>query len=185
MNEQERFWSGDFGNDYLRRNQVDWTARIPFWADVIGTTGARSVHEVGCNAGWNLSAIRSPYPDVQLSGNDLNESAVAQARSAGLRAFVGREICPSEMIFTSGVLIHVAPEYLAETMRSIVDASYRYVLAIEYEADKEEEIEYRGHTGKLWRRPFGKLYQDMGLNLVKEWDSGPAFDRCTAWLLEK
>ena len=51
------FWSGEFGEEYLKRNRVDWRKRIPFWKDVIDMTGARSVFELGCNAGWNLSAI--------------------------------------------------------------------------------------------------------------------------------
>ena len=52
MNEQQQFWAGEFGDEYVRRNQVDWRARIPFWREVIEMTGARSVHEVGCNCGW-------------------------------------------------------------------------------------------------------------------------------------
>jgi len=70
-------------------------------------------------------------------------------------------------------------------MQKIVDQSYRYVLAVEYESEQEEEIEYRGHTGKLWRRPFGKLYEEMGLRLVGKIENAPGFDSCAAWLLEK
>ncbi len=65
-----------------------------------------------------------------------------------------------------------------------MQVSRKYVMAIEYEAEQEEMVEYRGHEGKLWRRPFGKLYQDMGLTLLAY---GPAqgFDRCEFFLLEK
>ena len=27
----EEVWAGEFGNAYLKRNQVDWRGRIPFW----------------------------------------------------------------------------------------------------------------------------------------------------------
>jgi pseudaminic acid biosynthesis-associated methylase len=182
------FWKGDFGADYTARNRVDWRKRIPFWRDVIELTGARSAHEFGCNAGWNLSAIRRAFPDVEVAGVEINKTARHQAEAAGIN--VWNEIEPwvfnsFDLSFSSGVLIHIAPEDLKATMRKIVDVSAQYVLAVEYAADKEEEVEYRGHSGKLWRRPFGKMYQDMGLTLVKEWLASDGFDNCTAWLLSK
>ncbi len=184
------FWSGDFGDQYTARNRVDWRNRIPFWKRVIDFTGARSVHEVGCNAGWNLSAIHRICPDVNLTGNEINITAAIQARSAGFKVHGGSitELLPPdcvELVFTAGVLIHVSPEDLPRMMQDIIDTSCDYVLAIEYAADKEEEVEYRGYSKKLWRRPYGKLYQDMDLKLINEWDAGEGFDKCTAWLLRK
>ena len=54
----------------------------------------------------------------------------------------------------------------------------------EYAAETETEVEYRGHKGKLWKRPYGALYEALGLTLR---DHGPAegFDACEFWLLEK
>ena len=182
------FWAGEFGAAYTARNRVDWRKRIPFWREVIELTGARSVFEFGCNAGWNLSAIRRVENDIQTYGREINEVALIQAEAAGHQvATVGliTDLNCYDLAFTAGVLIHIAPEQLDATMREIVSVSAQYVLAVEYAADKEEEVEYRGHAGKLWRRPFGKLYQDMGLKLVKEWPAGDGFDNCTAWLLGK
>jgi hypothetical protein len=85
---------------------------------------------------------------------------------------------------TSGVLIHVAPDALEVTMRAIIDVSARYVLAIEYDSDEEEEVDYRGHKGKLWKRPFGRLYQALGLRLLSYGEAG-GFEKCTYWLLDK
>lgn len=188
MSDTKEFWSGDFGNDYLKRNRVAWQRRIPFWEGIINLTGARSVHEFGCSAGWNLSAIKRAFPDVAVAGNDINSEAIKQAERAGI-SHVGLESISawmqSELVFTSGVLIHIAPEDLQATMQSIVDASCDYVLAVEYAAEQEEEVLYRGHEGKLWKRPYGKLYQGMGLTLVQEFDAGEGFDRCTAFLLRK
>lgn len=190
MTAPAKAWAGEFGDAYTRRNRVDWQARIPFWGTVMLETGARSVYELGCNAGWNLSAIKREFPDVQLHGSDLNETAIRQARFAGHHAVFGGDsvtYLPDtfDLVFTAGVLIHIPPERLAETMARLVTISNRYVLAVEYAAPADEEIEYRGERGLLWRRPFGKIYEAMGLRLVQEWGAGPAFDRCTAWLLEK
>lgn len=180
------FWSGNFGDDYTKRNRVDWILRIPFWKGIMDITRSRSVHEFGCNAGFNLSAIRRACTDVEVSGNDVNEQALYQCNAAGIPAW---NVMPAslrrELVFTCGVLIHIAPEDLKATMQSIVDASCDYVLAVEYNAATEEEVLYRGNEGKLWKRPYGKLYEDMGLKLIVQGFvfKKDAFDHCHWWLL--
>lgn len=190
MNAQEQFWSGDFGSEYLKRNRVDWRARIPFWRQILTMTQARSVLEVGCNAGWNLRAIREIDPTITKVGIDVNTDAVAEAVADDLDAFVvsindaPRLMGGYDLVFTAGVLIHIGPEQLSEAMTRIANASRRWVLAVEYAATKEEEVLYRGNAERLWKRPFGDLYQAMGLTLLA--DSGAeGFDQCRAWLLCK
>lgn len=191
MNEQERFWEGGFGDEYTLRNQVDWGARVPFWRSILDVTQARSVIEVGCNAGWNLSAIAAIDTTVIAGGIDVNESAVTQARARGLFATVGkaaqlRHTYPlgADLVFTSGVLIHIAPRELHHVMQSIVASSKRWVLAVEYDAETEEAVEYRGSADRLWKRPFGNLYRELGLLLIAE-SEAEGFDGCRAWLLRK
>lgn len=187
MSDTKDFWAGDFGNDYLKRNRVDWRARIPFWKQIMDITGARSVYEIGCNAGWNLSAIKRADHQVMAVGEDVNETALDQAGAAGHDIILSGSKIPRkhELVFSAGVLIHIAPQDLQAIMQRIIGISCDYVLAVEYAADQEEEVLYRGHEGKLWKRPYGKLYQDMGLTLVEEFDAGEGFDRCTAWLLRR
>lgn len=197
MSETIDFWSGDFGTAYTARNRVDWRARIPFWDRLVGKYGFRSVYEVGCNAGWNLSAIKHSIHgyNVTLWGEDVNKKAIDQAESAGLNISLVENkneeihLPPYELVFTSGVLIHIAPQDLKAFMQRIVDGSCDLVLAIEYEAEQEEEVIYRGHTGKLWRRTYGKLYQEMGLELIETGKLGEkdGFDKngITYWLLRK
>lgn len=188
----EQFWKEEFGAEYHRRNRVDWRGRVPFWSDVINRTGARSVFELGCGPGWNLSAIKRAYPDVMVYGADINEIALAQAEMAGLEIAHAEEFYKEhessvfDLTMTVGMLIHVAPDDLERTMAGLVRLSAQYVLSVEYESEQEEEVEYRGHSGKLWRRPFGTIYQyTHGLRLIDQWDAGMAFDRCTATLLER
>lgn len=185
------FWAGEFGNAYLERNQVDWRARVGFWRMVISLTSPNSVLEIGANAGWNLRAIREASPGTYVCGIDINLKAALAAYQDGYMVYQqgaenldlrGRKF---DLVFTAGVLIHISPEQLNGVMWEAVDKSNRYILAIEYESDREEEVEYRGHSGKLWRRPFGELYQAMGLRLVHTGPAGQGFDRCTYWLLEK
>lgn len=191
MNAQERFWAGRFGDSYTQRNRVEWQKRVPFWQQILDVTQARSVLDVGCNAGWNLHAIRSIDKSIDCMGIDVNVDAVCEARTNDLDVIelpatqAGRLFTKGfDLVVTSGVLIHVGPQELEETMRSIVDASRRWVLAVEYDAPREEAVEYRGNAEKLWKRPFGKLYQDLGLMLMAE-SEADGFDRCRAWLMVK
>jgi pseudaminic acid biosynthesis-associated methylase len=191
MSPQEQFWSGRFGDEYTKRNRVDWTERVPFWRNIIGVTKARSVLDVGCNAGWNLHALRVVDPSIRTVGIDVNAEAVAEAKVKGLDAMIAsvyqaQALFPDgfDLVCTSGVLIHVAPSELPEAMRNIIAASRRWVLAVEYEAEKEEEVVYRGNSDRLWKRPFGRLYEAMGLH-PHLYTGAAGFDRCGAWLMEK
>ena len=185
MNEQEQAWSGEFGDAYTKRNRVDWRARIPFWKSILDKTGARSVYEFGCNAGWNLSAIQRIYPDVVLHGCDINERSARQANNAGLYG-VWRDdkvLGRAELVFTCGVLIHIPSYELERVMEMIIEGATDHVLAVEYASPVEEMIEYRGQKNLLWKRPYGELYKELGLELVEQGDAGPGFDRCSYWLL--
>jgi trans-aconitate methyltransferase len=185
-------WTGSFGNEYHARCRVQWQDRVPFWQSAIEFCTPASVFEFGCGPGWNLHAIASIAPNTALHGADVNMQAVNAARGSGLEVqHVGEhgiaglyEPGSMDIVVTAGCLIHVAPPDLERTMRSLIELSGRYVLAIEYHADQEEEVEYRGIKGALWKRPYGALYQAMGLQLLSEGEAG-GFDQCTYAVLEK
>lgn len=189
---QEEFWRGDFGVAYTARNRPDWRARIPFWRDILAKTDAHSVLDVGTNAGWNLRALRQIDPMLSLWGVDVNQAAIQEAADAGLSVaeasifdLADLSFGQFDLVATSGVLIHVSPADIERAMAEIVSASRRYVLAVEYAAEMEEEVPYRGHSERLWRRPFGSMYEAMGLKMVAEGEApADAFDRCSFWLLE-
>jgi pseudaminic acid biosynthesis-associated methylase len=187
-------WAGEFGADYTARNRVNWQARMPFWQSAIEYCTPATVFEFGCNAGWNLKAIEAVAPNTDLYGCDINLGAVNEARAAGFevqhvgpQGIVGLyEPGTMDLVFTAGVLIHIAPDDLERTMRSIAELSGRFVMAVEYhEEEAEVEVEYRGHKGALWRRNYGKLYQDLGLRLLAITPDAEGFDNCTAYLLER
>ena len=183
-------WSSEFGNDYTNRNQVDWRKRMPFWKMIEERTGARSYFELGCNAGWNLSAIRRQFPDVNVVGSDINEQASRQAHMARLNVinmldFTKEVPGTFELVFTAGVLIHIEPEHVKDVMQDLINKSLRWILAVEYAAERETIVEYRGHTEKCWKRPYGEMYKALGLKLVDHGAAGDGFDNCHYWLLEK
>lgn len=186
------YWQGEAGDAYTQRNRVDWAKRIPFWKAIIEDLKPGSVLEVGCNAGWNLRAIRAVDPSLRLQGVEPNTAAATETQDADLMVW-GFELfnlpvdVEFDLVATVGVLIHIPPTALPNMMREIVSWSNRYVLAVEYEAEAETEIPYRGEMGLLWKRPYGKLYEAMGLKVIHTCHLPPesGFDNCTYWLLEK
>lgn len=200
LTEQEQFWKGDFGDQYVgRHKELDWRARVPFWHSIIEMTGARSILEAGCNSGANMKAIRRALVEADadvasLWGCDINSTAIEEAGDAGLSVvnaslFDLKAEWPDggfDLVATVGVLIHVAPEDLGRAMDSIIAASRRYVLAVEYADETEVMVPYRDHAERLWRRPFGRLYQERGLTMLAEGEApADAFDRCNWWLLSR
>lgn len=192
-NPQELFWKGKFGDEYTGRNRVRWLERVPFWHDIITKTSANSAFEVGCNAGWNLLALRTIKPGMVVRGLDINDGALTQAEACGLVVYRGSILERSnddllfDLVFTAGVLIHLPRSALESTMGAITRLSRRYVLAVEYAAEHEEEVVYRGHHERLWKRPYGLMYENMGLSLVSHGMLGKedGFDNCHWWLMEK
>jgi pseudaminic acid biosynthesis-associated methylase len=192
MSETVDFWRGDFGRDYTKRNRVRWADRVPLLSHVVELTGATSFLDVGCNAGWNMQALRSINPELMMSGLDVNLDALKEAQAEGFDVSEGRadqaeEIFghgAADLVVTSGVLIHIAPDDLVKSMKSIKDASKQWVLAIEYYAQEETEINYRGNAGRLWSRPYARFYEALGLSLVETGDAS-GYDSCQYWLMSK
>lgn len=203
--DQLRFWRGDFGNAYTDRNDSQAAllrARVALWAAILdATVGAppRSILEVGANVGNNLRALR------QLTGAELfavEPNAKARAKlvedqvvpAANVRDgfAAGLDFPPGsvDLAFTSGVLIHIHPDDLLASCQGIHRTSARYVGCIEYFSDREEEINYRGHAERLFKRDFGSFWLDNfpDLAVVKygfAWKRLTGLDNLTWWLFEK
>ena len=59
--EQEAFWAGEFGNEYIQRNQGDAlvAANLGLFAKALSMTrGVQSCIEFGANIGLNLKALK-------------------------------------------------------------------------------------------------------------------------------
>ena len=154
--------------------------------------------EVGCNRGHNLPAVRNVVgPDCAIAAVEPN----AYARR--LAAALDKDFCVTDgsvcalpygdghfdLVFTVGVLIHVPLTDLSAALAEIYRVSARHVLFVEYFAETETEIEYRGHTGALWKRNFLQHCQtnhpDLCLLRSGYWTPEDGFDRTHWWLLEK
>ncbi len=84
--EQERFWAGNFGNDYTKRNEKDLsiTNNIALFATILSRTNhISSLIEFGAGTGLNLRAIKQLLPAIELSAVEINPTAVAGLKNWG------------------------------------------------------------------------------------------------------
>jgi pseudaminic acid biosynthesis-associated methylase len=183
-------WTGDFGRDYTDRNVLDVAGLDAMYRDKYGVTRtqlnddflkdiphAARILEVGCNVGNQLLHLQhSGFK--QLYGIEIQEYALQRAwirlRSAELKQASAFEIpFPDgyfDLVFTSGVLIHIAPNDLPRALSEIYRRSRSYIWGFEYYAPEATEVNYRGSQDLLWKMDYAQAYLDRfsDLELVKE-----------------
>jgi len=200
--EQEDFWAGDFGSDYISRNQGQslLASNLNFFTKAFTQTGKiNSCIEFGANIGMNLKALKLLYPEIELQGIEINEAACKK-----LQILIGEEKTHHTSIFDfvvskqfevsliKGVLIHINPKKLALVYEQLYNASNRYILIAEYYNPSPVTISYRGHQDRLFKRDFAgeflDIYSDVTLvDYGFSYHRDPAFpqDDITWFLLEK
>jgi spore coat polysaccharide biosynthesis protein SpsF len=201
MNEQELFWKGEFGDEYVDRNQgLEFVAaKIDMFSKALNVTGKiNSIIELGANRGLNADALKLILPESSYVGVEIGDKAfsfleknpnVDECHHASIHEFSTDNKYDLAMI--AGVMIHLNPNTLPDVYRLLADLSSRYVLISEYYNPTPVEIKYRGHTGKLFKRDFAKEFMDeTGYNLVDYgfvYRNDPKFrhDDMTWFLLEK
>ena len=198
MKPQLETWSGEFGRAYTERNQIDWQRRLPTFRKILDGLELQRVLEVGCNRGHNLRAFLEILgPEADILGIEPGRYARELARqlSPGFAVLAGSaddlplKDASADLVFTAGVLIHIAPADLPRALSEIVRVSRRYILAMEYFSEEPVAIHYRGLDEHLWKRDFlaDYLKVEPRLRVVKSGFSGreDGFDDTTWWLLEK
>ena len=174
--EQEEFWAGDFGNSYIDRNNSEQIlySKVAMWAKILKSANkVNSIRELGCNIGLNLVALKRLHPHLSLFGYEINEEAVRQANEFNVAKITKGSILEKiedeavDLTFTAGVLIHINPDYLSNVYENLVYGSNRYVLVAEYYNPSPIQVNYRGHSDRLFKRDFaGDLIDNYGLKLI-------------------
>jgi pseudaminic acid biosynthesis-associated methylase len=199
--EHERFWSGQFGDEYSARNtgaEVVAGNLAVFSRVLSRAERITSVLELGANIGLNLRALHQLLPAAELCGVEINPVAAQE-----LRVWGGCEVHEGSILdyspgrtwgltFCKGVLIHIPPADLPAAFQRLHDCSSRYVLVAEYYNPSPVAIPYRGHDDRLFKRDFaGELmdrYDDLRLvdyGFVYHRDPVFPLDDITWFLLEK
>jgi spore coat polysaccharide biosynthesis protein SpsF len=201
VSEQEQFWSGEFGDQYVGRNIGEHlvAANLALFSRALARAEPIcSVLELGTNAGNNLRALHQVLPGASLHGVEINANACAEAQALDIAdVWHGSlfDFSPErrfDLTLSKGVLIHLAPDLLPLAYEQLYRLSQRYILLCEYYNPVPVEVAYRGHAGKLFKRDFaGELldrYADLHLldyGFCYHRDRQFPLDDTTWFLLEK
>ena len=99
--EQEEFWSKEFGNQYIERNKGESliASNIALFSKILKSAPkVKSIAELGCNIGLNLSALNRINLGLDLRGYEINQSA----------AKLAAENTPAQIINTTDVPPHLS-----------------------------------------------------------------------------
>jgi len=185
-----RSWTEDFYREYTDRNAYSPAELDEFYRRIWGVTRKElnqqslegvpldaRILNVGCNIGPQLLMLQE-IGFTNLHGIEIQSYALDRARQRLPQAVLTQASAfaiPDEdqffdLVFTSGVLIHIAPADLPVAMEQIHRCSKRWVWGFEYYAPETIEVPYRGHMALLWKTDYMRLYQQQfaDLELVRE-----------------
>jgi len=175
--EQEKFWAGEFGTEYIQRNRGDalLASNLDFFAKALRMVrGVKTCIEFGANIGMNLRALNLLHPEQEQYGIEINADAARELAQSIPASHVYQssilDFNPKRMwdlVLIKGVLIHINPDELPEVYDKLITACEKYLLVAEYYSPAPVSIPYRGHTDRLFKRDFAGEIMDrnpqMGL----------------------
>lgn len=167
--EQEDFWRGAFGTEYIGRNnsQEIIASNVGNFSKILKSCNSKinSVLEFGSNIGNNLKAINTLIPNVQCSAIEINKTAVDILKNDSffknnLTVYEGSILdfkCDKifDLTLIKTVLIHINPEMLNNVYEKLYTYSNRYIVICEYYNPTPVMVEYRGNQNKLFKRDWG------------------------------
>jgi len=169
LNTIQSYWDSPPAN--LRRKWfVDQLKRYEF----------SSVFEIGYFSGRNLKYISEAFSDVSLAGLEINKKAVSFAKArlpnADLLNMDLHDMYKIEkkydLVFTSGVLIHVPPDDIPNTIMKCLDLSNRYVMHLENNGHngvvagpKALKPSYKVSDQLQWDPDLISIYRHMGFDV--------------------
>lgn len=183
-------WEGPFGEQYTDRNTLTPEALEELYLRRYGVSRTAlnerflggldrrlRILEVGANVGNQLLCLQRQGFD-RLWGIELQPYAVemAKSRTSGINLVQGSAFdLPFrdgwfDLVFTSGVLIHINPVDLPRALDEIHRCTRSWIWGLEYYAADPTEIPYRGQRDLLWKDDFARRYRERfdDLELVRE-----------------
>jgi pseudaminic acid biosynthesis-associated methylase len=190
LTEQASKWIGAFGLEYTDRNpqsleEMEELYRKNYGISrtelngrfLDGLNRSMKILEVGSNIGHQLQCLQRMGFD-RLYGIELQSYAVeiAKSKSKNINIIQGdASDIPFkdgyfDLVFSSGVLIHIDPTNLPDVLKEIHRCTKKYIFGFEYYSDETQEIPYRGNSDLLWKADFAGKYLELfdNLTLVKE-----------------
>lgn len=202
-NQQEDFWMNRITEKYIQENtSFDEDLGLKAWERIlfkVDKSEISSYLDCGSNIGRNIRFLSKLLPsssaniieialepyNICLSEFKIDQSFMGPIKDASFST-------QFDFVFSSGVLIHVHPDDLINSMQRMFSLSSRYIMIAEYFNRTPVMIDYHGESDRLFKRDFGKLFLenfdckiiDYGFLWGVEFDNA-GFDDLTYWVFEK
>jgi len=188
--EQSKKWAGDFGDNYIDRNPKNVQELDELYMKNFGLTRTSlnqefltdlskdiKILEVGSNVGAQLISLQNlDFKD--LTGIEISEKAIEESKKLSKNIYFLKASALDlpfkdnffDLVFTSGVLIHIHPQDLNKVIDEIYRTTKKYIWCYEYFSENCKEIEYRENKNLLWKNNFMKLFLEKHphLKIIKE-----------------
>lgn len=185
MSNQSKAWSSVFGDEYTDRNLMTTQDMDAMYLKQYGTSRTElnnlfighlnkeiKILEVGSNIGLQLMFLQN-MGFKNLYGIEINKYAVelSKSKTKDINIIQGNALdIPFknnyfDLVFTSGVLIHINPVDLGIVMYEIHRCSRRFIWGLEYYANELTPIKYRDNKDLLWKANYHKRYMESFYDL--------------------
>ena len=190
MNDKpKKIWQGDFGKEYTDRNALSVEELNELYFGYYGINAERLYHiyfcpyikgsdkvlQIGCSSGSDLMVLKKlGYNDVW--GLEIQKYAVALSKRRIPSAQIVHGVADDipfkdgffDVVFTSGLLIHIPPEKLCNVLQEMVRVSKRFIFGLECFSSEMESVHYRDNDNLMWKADYPKymMKQDNNLNLL-------------------
>ncbi len=205
-NSQEEFWVKDLATSYIESNPYlepeEAKLAEKAWGQMLSQIDAanlKSFLECGSNIGRNIRTLNNLLPNASANVIEINPLALEECKLNNqieldyLGSIKDAEFPTTfELVFTCGVLIHINPKDLFQTITKMFQLSSRYIIVAEYFNRTSISIKYRGKDDKLFKRDWGKfVLENFPAELIgygflwgHVYDSA-GFDDITYWVFQK
>ncbi len=171
-------WDDQFGKKYTDRNTFSVSELDRIYREKYGITRTElnnkfirkmnkniKILEVGCNVGNQLLVLQKMGFN-NLYGLEPMDYAVeiSKKNTRGINILNGSAFdIPFkdnyfDLVFTSGVLIHISPKDIQKVIKEIYRCTNKYIWGFEYFSKEYQEVTYRDEKNLLWKADFPKLY---------------------------
>ena len=171
-------WEGNFGKNYTKRNLSSLKEMNAEYIKNFGISRSninkrfldgldRSIRilEVGTNVGNKLVCLQQ-MGFTNLYGIELQQDAVekAKTRTRHINIIQGSSFdIPFkdgffDLVFTSGLLIHIPPNDLKDVFSEMVRVSRKYIWGMECFAPQYTAVQYHGKVNLFWKTDFVRIF---------------------------
>jgi len=161
-------------------SRVDLASRKEVFQDLLPKDAVK-ILEVGCGAGYNLSAISSVGKNYKLTGMDILDHAVNEANrrcgdSINILSADGLNTPFSDncfdLVLACGYLDWIVYDNLARAISELIRVSGKYIVVIDYMTDCDDKIEllvcHKGLPLYIVRNYFSKFDSCCVITYIEE-----------------